>query len=91
MNSIEAYPAGEVNLIDYWRVIWKGKIFIILIVIISSFATAFVSLRMRNIYQAKAVITSILSQTGAGLAQQLGGLAGISLFPPLSLPKSSAC
>lgn len=84
----QAYPAGEVNLIDYWRVIWKGKIFIILIVIICSFATTFVSLRMPNIYQAKAVITPVQARTAPGLpslAQQLGGIAGISLpSPPLS-------
>lgn len=77
----------EINLLDYWRVIWGGKILLLLIVIVSSFTTAFVSLRMPNIYQATATIT-IVNQGAGGLpslTQQLGGLAGISLpNPPLS-------
>ncbi|MBU1209570.1 MAG: hypothetical protein KKH04_22065 [Proteobacteria bacterium] len=78
----------EINLLDYWRVIWGGKILLLLIVIVSSFTTAFVSLRMPNIYQATATITPIVNQGAGGLpslTQQLGGLAGISLpNPPLS-------
>lgn len=78
----------EINLLDYWRVIWGGKILLLLIVIVSSFTTAFVSLRMPNIYQATATITPIVNQGAGGLpslTQQLGGLAGISFpNPPLS-------
>lgn len=77
----------EINLLDYWRVIWGGKILLLLIVIVSSFATALVSLSQPNIYQATAVIVPIVSTAGGGLpslTQQLGGLAGISIQnPPL--------
>ncbi|MDH4268462.1 MAG: Wzz/FepE/Etk N-terminal domain-containing protein, partial [Deltaproteobacteria bacterium] len=75
------------NPLRYWRVIWGGKIFLLLIIIVSSFTTAFVSLRMPNIYQATAIIIPIVNQGAGGLStltQQLGGLAGISSGNPLS-------
>ena len=79
----------EINLLDYWRVIWGGKIFLLLIVIVSSFTTAVVSLLMPNIYQATAIITPVVTQGVGGLpprAQQLGNLLGMSLpTSPLSL------
>ena len=96
MNAINSTDASnamnpdpdEINLLDYWRVIWGGKIFLLLIVIVSSFATALISLFQPNIYRATAVIVPIVSPAGGGfpsLTQQLGGLAGISLpAPPLS-------
>jgi len=96
MNAINSTDASnamnpdpeEINLLDYWRVIWGGKILLLLIVIVSSFATALISLFQPNIYRATAVIVPIVSPAGGGfpsLTQQLGGLAGISLpAPPLS-------
>jgi len=79
----------EINLLDYWRVIWGGKIFLLLIVIVSSFTTAVVSLLMPNIYQATAIITPVVTQGVGGLpprTQQLGNLLGMSLpTSPLSL------
>jgi uncharacterized protein involved in exopolysaccharide biosynthesis len=86
-NEMNPDP-DEINLLDYWRVIWGGKILLLLIVIVSSFLTAVVSLRTPNIYQATATITPIVNQGTGGLpslTQQLGGLAGISIAnPPLS-------
>lgn len=74
----------EINLLDYWRVVWKRKVVIILIVFITVTATAFYALSIKDIYQSTAVITSISSKEGGGgglsaLAQQFGGLPGISL------------
>jgi uncharacterized protein involved in exopolysaccharide biosynthesis len=87
-NQANEIKDDEVDLLDYWRVIWRGKRLIILIVVVSVFTTAFISLFMPNIYQATAVITPVNPSAGGStmLAQQLGGLAGISPLtpPPLS-------
>mgnify|MGYP001582039364 CR=1 FL=1 len=75
----------EINLLDYWRVIWKRKVMITLVVVIIVLATTTLSIFMTNIYQSTAIITPISSKEGSGgslssaLAQQFGGLPGISL------------
>lgn len=74
----------EINLLDYWRVVWKRKVLIILIAFITVTATAFYTLSIKDIYQSTAVITPISSKDGGGgglsaLAQSFGGLPGISL------------
>lgn len=74
----------EINLLDYWRVVWKRKVLIVLIGFITVTATAFHTLSIKDIYQSTAVITPISSKEGGGgglsaLAQSFGGLPGISL------------
>jgi len=72
----------EVNLLDYWRVIWKRRRLVAVVVIVAVFATAAVSLFITNIYQARAVIIPVAAKEGggsAGLAQQFGGVPGIAM------------
>lgn len=73
----------EINLLDYWRVIWKRKILISILVAISVFGTAIYSLIMTEIYSSKAVIAPVGGKEGSGglsaLAQQFGGLSGLSM------------
>ncbi len=79
-------PDDEINLLDYWRVIWKRRRMIGGVVVITVFATVVISLFMEDIYQAKLVIMPVTSKdsgaSGAGLTalvQQFGGLPGISM------------
>lgn len=84
----EEYADEEINLLDYWRVIWKWKLLIVLLVFITVVTTALVSLSRIDIYQAAAVITPAGGEQGGGslsiLSQQFGGLPGISLSPSTS-------
>ena len=80
------YDEDEINLLDYWRVIWKRRKLIGYIVLAMVVLTAVVSLFMTNIYQAEAVIAPINNAREGGggmaalLAQQLGGgLPGIMM------------
>ena len=79
-------PDDEINLLDYWRVIWKRRKMIGWLVAVAFLTTTVISLFMTNIYQAKAVIMPVTSKdsgaSGAGLTalvQQFGGLPGISM------------
>jgi uncharacterized protein involved in exopolysaccharide biosynthesis len=79
-------PDDEINLLDNWRVIWKRRKMIGGIVVVTVFATVIISFFMTNIYQAKAVIMPVTARdSGSGsaslalLAQQFGGLPGISM------------
>jgi uncharacterized protein involved in exopolysaccharide biosynthesis len=80
----------EINLLDYWRVIWKRRKMIGQVVVAVVSLTVVISLFMTNIYQSKAVITPVAAKEGArgggalsALAQQFGGLPGIT-FPGAS-------
>lgn len=76
----------EIDLLDYWRVIWKRRKLIGGIVIVTVLATVVISLFMADIYQAKAVIMPVTARDSGGssaglaaLAQQFGGLPGITM------------
>ncbi|MDO9558158.1 MAG: Wzz/FepE/Etk N-terminal domain-containing protein [Syntrophales bacterium] len=79
------YEEDEINLLDYWRVIWKRRKLIGWVIVAAVFLTVVISLMMTNIYQSKAVITPVATKDGArggtlsALAQQFGGLPGIAL------------
>ena len=79
-------PEDEINLLDYWRVIWKRRRMIGWIAIAAVLATLVISLFMTNIYRAKAVIMPVTTKDGGGggaglaaLAQQFTGIPGISV------------
>jgi uncharacterized protein involved in exopolysaccharide biosynthesis len=79
-------PDEEINLLYYWRVIWKRRWMISGIMVVAVFAAIIISLFMTNIYQAKAVIMPVMARdNGAGaagmaaLAQQFGALPGIAM------------
>ncbi len=76
-------PEDEINLLDYWRVIWKRRKMIVRLAVVVPVLTAVISLFMTNIYQAKTIIAPISSKDGSAggltsmLAQQFGGLPGM--------------
>jgi uncharacterized protein involved in exopolysaccharide biosynthesis len=77
----------EINLLDYWRVIWRRRKVILLIFLISVISAAIISLLMTPIYQAKATLMPVESSQGRfasalGAFQNLpfvGGAVGGSL------------
>ncbi len=80
----EIFNEDEINLLDYWNVIWKRKTLIGLMVCIAVVGTAVYSLLIPEIYQAQVVIMSISESKGnsGGLSafmQQVGELPGVSL------------
>jgi uncharacterized protein involved in exopolysaccharide biosynthesis len=89
-TKMQELPPGymeedEINLLDYWRVIWKRRKMIIRLAVVIPVLTAIISLFMTNIYQAKTIIAPISPKEGATggltsmLAQQFGGLPGMIL------------
>jgi uncharacterized protein involved in exopolysaccharide biosynthesis len=79
-------PEDEINLLDYFMVLWKHKWLIIGMVFLTGLAAVFVSLRMTNIYRSEATIVprqeektatppsiAILRGLG-GMAEELAGL-----------------
>jgi uncharacterized protein involved in exopolysaccharide biosynthesis len=77
----------RINLWDCWQVIWKHKKMIAWIMGVTMVTVTVLTLSMTDIYRAKAVIIPVAPRDGSGgssgglgvLAQQLGGLPGISM------------
>lgn len=88
-NNNNDMSLDEVSLVDYWRIILKRRKMIGTFVLAAVILTIIISLSMKNIYGAKAIITPIAPKDsgGSGIAasimQQAGGLSAIAL-PDLS-------
>jgi uncharacterized protein involved in exopolysaccharide biosynthesis len=81
---------NEINLLDYWRVVWKYKWLIGALFVSSVTAALVVSLSSPNIYESETTIltpkevsgSGLLGALGiAGLGQQIGGISLPSLTP----------
>ncbi len=81
---MEMEREDEINLLDYWRVIRKRWKIIAVIFLTSVVTAAIVSLRMTEIYQAKATIMPIESSRGrvSAALRSLGSLPFVGGLVP---------
>jgi len=81
----------EIDLLEYWNVIWKKKLLIIGVSLLAAILAAGVSLMMPNIYRAEALLAPVGGESNkGGLASALGGLGGIASLAGVSLGGSSS-
>lgn len=79
----EQLQLNEINLLEYWSVLWKRKFFIIGLVLITIIITMIIGLLTPKIYRSETVIISTATESG-GLGAALsaipfaGALAGAS-------------
>ncbi|RMH15061.1 MAG: hypothetical protein D6698_11700 [Gammaproteobacteria bacterium] len=81
-------PEEEIDLLEYWRVIWKNRVFIVAVALGVGILAALGSLLMPNIYRAEVLLAPVSddsSQSG-GLSAALGGLGGLASLAGISLP-----
>ncbi|MBI4745951.1 MAG: hypothetical protein HY786_05275, partial [Deltaproteobacteria bacterium] len=87
----ERLDEDEIDLLEYWRIIWKRRLMISILTIIIVMTTAIASLFMKDIYEARAVIIPVSSEKSGGslssIASQFGGIAGMA---GISMPGSSS-
>ncbi|NOY39735.1 MAG: hypothetical protein GXO95_05810 [Nitrospirae bacterium] len=89
IKSIFPEDEEERTLLDYWRVLVKRKWLIIILVLVTVFATAIISLLETNIYQSRAVIAPV-SDSG-GKARRLAALASrFTGMPRITLPGTAS-
>lgn len=70
---------GEIDLLDYWRVVCKYRWMIAGIVVIVSIAAVIISLTMTNYFKASATLLPVSSKSGMpSVISQLGGLASLA-------------
>jgi uncharacterized protein involved in exopolysaccharide biosynthesis len=73
----------EINLLEYWRIIWKRRWLIIGVVFAAAVLAAGYSLTLPNIYRAEVVVTSVGEKGSKGMS--LGGLGGLASMAGISL------
>jgi tyrosine-protein kinase Etk/Wzc len=93
MNQMDQ-PEEEINLLDYWRVIWKRRWIIGGVWLSAVLAALVVSLLLPKVYRSTAtLLPSLDSKDGAGLGALLsaaGGAAGAAQTLGISLPGAPA-
>ncbi len=77
----------EIDLLEYWRVIWKQKRLILSITFAAALLAAGISLLMPNIYRAEVLLAPVKSEEGnvGGLASALGGLGGLASMAGITM------
>ena len=89
-DTREEWQDDEINLLDYWRVVWRYKWLVGVLCVSSVTAALVVSLLSPSIYESKTTIltpkevggSGLLSALGiAGIGQQIGGISLPSLTP----------
>ncbi len=77
----------EIDLLEYWRVIWGKRKLIISVVFAAALLAAGVSLTMPNIYRAEVLLAPVSDEgsKSGGLSAALGGLGGLASMAGISL------
>jgi uncharacterized protein involved in exopolysaccharide biosynthesis len=77
----------EIDLLEYWRIIWKKRWLIIGIAFAAAVLAAGYSLTLPNIYRAEVVIAPVGEKGSQGIS--LGGLGGLASMAGISLGGSA--
>ena len=90
-SSYPYYPyqigKDEINLVDYWRVLVRYKVMIIVITLLVTFSAVTIAWLMKPIYRAEVLLAPVSNEAGEGMSaisSQFGGfasLAGINIGP----------
>ncbi len=85
------YEEDEIDLLEYWQVIWKKRLFIVASALLAGILAAGISLTMPNIYRAETLLAPMGGEESkGGLSSMLGGLGGIASLAGVSLGGSSS-
>ena len=76
----------EIDLLEYWRVIWKKRVLIIGVSFLAAVLAAGISLTMPNIYRAEALLAPVGGEDSkGGISSVLGGLGSLASMAGVSL------
>ena len=85
------YEEDEIDLLEYWQVIWKKRLFIVGAALVAGVLAVGISLMMPNIYRAEALLAPMGDEESkGGLSSMLGGLGGIASLAGVSLGGNSS-
>ncbi|MDX8412542.1 MAG: Wzz/FepE/Etk N-terminal domain-containing protein [Mariprofundales bacterium] len=86
MYGQQPYEEDEIDLLEYWNLIWRRKITILTISLLAALVAVVISLQMPNIYRAEVLLAPVGSDgKGGGISAALGGLGGLASMAGISL------
>lgn len=90
-NMYEMAKDDEIDLFEYWQVIWAKKYTIAIVALLVGVIAVVLSLRMPNFYKAEVLLAPVSEKGGAsgGLSSALGGLGGLATMAGVSIGGSS--
>ena len=81
----------EIDLLEYWNVIWKKRWLIITTSFMAAVIAAGISLLMPNIYRAEALLAPVGGdESKGGISSMLGGLGGLASLAGVSMGSGSS-
>lgn len=88
LAAMYGMPAeDEIDLLEYWRILWGRRRLILAVVFAAAVAAAGVSLLLPNIYRAEVLLAPVGEGAGkSGGIGALGGLGGLASLAGISLP-----
>jgi len=82
----QPYEEDEIDLLEYWRVIWSRRKMIFVVSFAAALLAAGATLLMPNIYRAEALLAPVSTEESkSGLASALGSLGGLASMAGISL------
>ena len=82
-NTDSIYKNDEIDLKDFFYMLFLGKWIIISITLLASIASVYFSLKLPNIYQSKALLVPV--ESSSGNAGVLGGYSGLASLAGVNL------
>jgi LPS O-antigen subunit length determinant protein (WzzB/FepE family) len=77
-SNIHNNSVDEINIRELFQTIWKGKITIFGITLLSSILAVLFSLSLPNIYQSEAILSPVGAEVGSKKNSNIGGLASLA-------------
>lgn len=93
MAAMYGMPAeDEIDLLEYWRVLWGSRKLILSVVFAAAILAAGISLLLPNIYRAEVLLAPVSDESGkgGGLSSALGSLGGLASLAGVSLPSGGS-
>ncbi len=75
----------ELDIIAFLRVLWKCKLFIIVVVVMAALSSAIATQYMTKIYRAETLLAPVNEAGDSGLSTALGGLGGLASMAGISI------
>ncbi len=79
------YEEDEIDLLEYWNVIWNKRVFILKTAFVSAVVVAGLSLLMPNIYKAETLLAPMGGDEKVGMSSMLGGLGSLASMAGVSM------
>jgi len=87
-NTEPIYKNDEINLNDFFYMLFHGKWIIVFITLLASIISVYFSLKLPNLYQSKALLVPV--ESSSRNASALGGYSSLASFAGINLPAVSS-